>query len=186
MLLMIALMMTPTARAQGACKWNEDCLSWTWSGLYTDGSAVPVSNFANYTIETAKAASGPWAVLAVITNQATKSYVRTGVSGTNYYRVTVKTTGGAVSVPSAVGQSVTVEPLPEPVELLIVDSVGYQINLGSNNRIYFSRVGTVPIGRECNEGMTAMGKHVIRSRDWLVLDAGKTRPRQVFATCEVG
>ena len=146
---------------------------------------MPAGSFGSYTIETATAVNGSWTVVAVITDRATQSYVRTGVTGTNYYRVIVTTTGGTSS-PSSVGQSTTVEPLPEPVELLIVDDIGYQINLGSNNRIYFSRVGTVPIGLKCNTGMDAMGKHVIKSRDWLVLDAGKTRPRQVFATCGVG
>jgi hypothetical protein len=78
----------------------------------------------------------------------------------------------------------TPNPTPNPPALLTAETVAYQINLGSNNKIYFSRVGTIELDRACIAGMTAMDKTVLQSRDWVKLDVGKTRPRQMFVRCK--
>lgn len=184
-LIAVALMVAERAEAQTACEWDSDCITWTLPAKYVTGEALDPARIESYRLETATTAAGPWTTLATIAAPA-RAYKRRPVSGTNYYRVSVVLTSAVTSDPSVVGSSTAVEPKPESPSLLIVENIGYQLNLGSNNRIYFSRVGSVPIGRECQEGMDVMGKSVIKSRDWLVLDAGKTRPRQVFATCERG
>lgn len=75
-----------------------------------------------------------------------------------------------------------------------VDTVGYQINLGSNNKISLSRVASVPLNKECIETMSATDQYrtvyVIKDRLWAVMDPNPakpgefmTRPRQVWAKC---
>ena len=169
--------------AEPACPWDADCLSFTVATQYTDDSPLPAASIAAHRIETAKSATGPWTVLTMLAMPAT-TYKRQPVSGTNYYRDVTVLVSGKESAPGLVGNVTTVEPTPNPPALLIVNNVGYQLNLGSNNRIYFSRVGTVPLNKPCIAGMNVMDKHVIQSRDWLTLDPTKTtRPRQVFAAC---
>lgn len=108
-----------------------------------------------------------------------------GTSITYYFAVTA-IAGVMESAKSNVAAKTYATPLPtpNPPMLLTIERIGYQLNLGSNNRIYFSRVGALDLGKECQVGMEVMGKSVIKSRDWLALDAGKTRPRQVFALCQ--
>jgi hypothetical protein len=107
-----------------------------------------------------------------------------GTTITYHFAVTA-TANGQESAKSNVATKTftTPNPTPNPPALLTAETVAYQINLGSNNKIYFSRVGTIELGRACIAGMTAMDKTVLQSRDWVKLDAGKTRPRQLFVRC---
>lgn len=183
-LIAAALMVAGSADAAEAnCPWDANCISVTVATARVDGSPLEVSKIAGHRIETAKSLSGPWTVLTTLT-MPTLTYRHQPVSGTNYYRAVTVLATSKESDPVTSAPATTVEPAPNPPTLQVVDNVGYQLNLGSNNRIYFSRAGTVPLGRECQAGMEVMGKSVIKSRDWLTLDAGKTRPRQVFAMCE--
>lgn len=79
--------------------------------------------------------------------------------------------------------------------LLTIESVAYQINLGSNNKITLSRVAAVPLGKECSESVTITDEfrtvHVLKDRNWAAMDPDPkkpgqllTRPRQVLAKCE--
>lgn len=69
--------------------------------------------------------------------------------------------------------------------LQAAEGVGYQINLGTRNRIYLSRVGTVPLSAECIESMPALDAYVLKDRMQVTLDAGRTsRPNQIFAKCK--
>lgn len=164
--------------AEPACPWDADCISWNY-----DAYGGTPTGIMSHRIETAKVEAGPWTALTVVTMPAL-SYKRQPVSGTNYYRIFTNYEGGSVAGPSVTANSTVVLPVPA---LKIVNNIGYQLNLGSNNRIYFSRVGTVPLDKECIVGMNVMDKHVIKSRDWLTLDPGKTsQPRQVFALCKAG
>lgn len=70
-------------------------------------------------------------------------------------------------------------------KLQVIDGIGYQINLGTRNKIYFSRIGTVPLGAECIASMPALDAYVLKDRLQVTLDAGRTsRPNQIFAKCE--
>jgi hypothetical protein len=70
-------------------------------------------------------------------------------------------------------------------KLQAVESVGYQINLGTRNRISLSRVGTVPLGAECVEFEFDPGVRatVLKDRMLVQLDAPPRRPNQIFVKC---
>lgn len=192
----IAMMLMVAGRAQAqTCEWNADCISWKPPTAYTDNSPLDATQIASYKLETATAASGPWTLLATIAAPAT-SYKRQPVSGTNYYRVSVTMKSGVTGSSLISSPTTTVEPAPGPVqELLIVENIGYQINLGTNNKVSLSRVASVPLGRECVESAKFADEfrtvHVIKNRDWAVMDPDPkkpgqffARPRQVWAKCE--
>lgn len=80
--------------------------------------------------------------------------------------------------------------------LQTVDTVGYQINLGSNNKISLSRVASVPLGKPCIASMSVTDPFrqvfILQDRMQAVMDPDPkkpgeffTRPRQVWAKCEV-
>lgn len=65
-----------------------------------------------------------------------------------------------------------------------IDTAAYQINLGTRNKIYFSRIGSVPLGTACIDTMPALDAFVLADRMKVKLDAGRTsRPNQIFAKC---
>lgn len=65
-----------------------------------------------------------------------------------------------------------------------IDTAAYQINLGTRNKIYFSRIGSVPLNTPCIDAMPALDAFVIADRMKVKLDAGRTsRPNQIFAKC---
>jgi hypothetical protein len=77
-----------------------------------------------------------------------------------------------------------------------VDTVGYQINLGSNNKISLSRVASVPLGKPCVASTSLTDPyrtvHIVSDRMLAVMDPNPkkpgtflTRPRQVWAKCAI-
>lgn len=117
--------------------------------------------------------------------------------GTVTYHVAVTATAGAAeSAKSNVASKTLSAPPPNPLMLLTTtDGVGYQINLGTSNKISLSRIASVPAGKPCIASMSVTDPyrtvHVIQDRMWAVMDAnpklpGQTfaRPRQVWAKCE--
>jgi hypothetical protein len=127
----------------------------------------------------ASALAGPGCAGTVVVPDAAA-----GSSITYHFAVTAIANGQESAKSNIATKTVTTpNPTPNPPALLTAETVAYQINLGSNNKIYFSRIGTIELGRACVAGMTAMDKNVLQSRDWVKLDAGKTRPRQLFVRC---
>lgn len=77
-------------------------------------------------------------------------------------------------------------PVPGPVLDFSVtgDLTAFQLNGGTNNKIYFSSIGTVPADTKCNSAFKVMDKYMIADRNKAILKAGQTeRPRQIYAWC---
>lgn len=74
-----------------------------------------------------------------------------------------------------------------PTGLVIksVSTTAYQLNGGTNNKIYFSAVGTIPVGTDCVRDYNVLDKYMIVDRNIASIKPGLRRPRQVYADCNV-
>lgn len=105
---------------------------------------------------------------------------------TIYMRTRVQNSSGFSALGKELTYPVKIGVIPNPppaTTLTTAETVAYQLNLGTNNKIYFSRIGTIELRKACIPGMTAMDKNVLQSRDWVKMDANKTLPRQAFVRC---
>lgn len=113
-----------------------------------------------------------------------------------YHFAVTATANGQESVKSNVASKTVSTPLPapNPPTLLTVSDVGYQLNLGTKNKISLSRVASVPLRKPCT-AMSATDPlrtvYLIQDRLWAVMDPNPkkpgeffTRPNQVWAKCE--
>jgi hypothetical protein len=89
----------------------------------------------------------------------------------------------------------TPRPTPKPPTLLTSEQIGYQLNLGTRNKITLSRVASVPIGKECITSMSVTDPYrtvyLLQDRLWATMDPNPkkpgeffTRPNQVWAKCK--
>lgn len=170
------------SKAEGAaptCPWDAACLSWAAPTQYVDGTALPASSIASYTVEAAATSAGPWTLVATVTAPTT-AYQRRPVSGSQTYRVNAVLVSGATSAPSGSVTDVTTEPAPN-APIVTVAGTGYRMDLGNLNQIKIAAIGIVPIGIVCKSD-NVNGLNVI-DRAQLKLDPGKALPKQVLAKC---
>lgn len=179
--LVIGLAITASVfAATPACPWDAACLSWTAPTQYTDGTTLPATSIASYSIEAAGATAGPWTAVATVPATQT-TYQRRPVSGSQWYRVSTVLVSGVTSAPAPAGPDVTVEPAPN-APIVTVAGTGYRLDLGYLNQIKTAAIGIVPLNTPCKpEG--ANGLNLV-DRAKLKLDPGKTLPKQVLAKCE--
>lgn len=189
-------------------------LSWTPPTENTDGTSL--TNLSGFRIVYGQSASALTRTID-INNPAISTYVVEGLSGgVWYFAIRAFTASGMESANSnvanknlgtlspgtpAVAQqtwtktiSIDVNAQPLPPVLRVAEPVAYQLNGGANNKISFSRVGSVALGRECFGLPTLTDEfrtvRIIKNRDWAVMDpdpkkpgAVFARPRQVWAIC---
>lgn len=78
---------------------------------------------------------------------------------------------------------------PPPPTLKTIEAIGYSVYTGNFNKDTFQRVGTFAAPVSCTAAvftdLQGVSRNIISNRDNLKLDAGATRPKQVWAKCAV-
>mgnify|MGYP001584743425 CR=1 FL=1 len=175
-----------------ADEWDEDCLWWSEGPKWSDGTPIAAADLAEVRIERARAPAGPWEILTGVKSGYSYCY-RPVPLGAAYYRLVTVTATGLLSAPGNIMAALTEAPA-QPKPLLTAETVGYQQNLGANNKITLSRVASVPLGKPCTStSLTDPFRtvNIIADRMLAVMDPNPakpgmlfTRPRQVWAKCE--
>lgn len=171
--------------------WDEDCVWWSQGPRMSDGSVIPAEALTGIRIERSASPEGPWEVVATV--KTMHHCYQPAPLGTNHYRLRTVLADGRVSDPGSVLSTVTIA--PTVLRLTTAETVGYQQNLGSKNKISLSRVASVPLGKLCVATMSLTDPfrtvHIIADRNWAVMDPDPkrpgqfyTRPNQVWAKCE--
>lgn len=181
----VALSATVTADA-----WDEDCVWWSQGPRMSDGSVIPAEALTGIRIERSASPEGPWEVVATV--KTMHHCYQPAPLGTNHYRLRTVLADGRVSDPGSVLSTVTIA--PTVLRLTTAETVGYQLNLGTNNKITLTRVASVPIDKPCVASSVTdpfRTVNLLADRNWAVMDPNPakpgtffTRPRQVWARCK--
>lgn len=165
---------------------GEATLSWKAPTGCANGGPITDCPLTAYEIERAVQSANPvWAsVLTVAPTLLT--YKFTNIAPGKYLWRIKAASGSNVSVPSNVAAHEVLPSTPTPpIELKVIgDTTAFQLNGGTNNKIYFTAVGSVPPNTPCNRAFNVMDKYMIANRNVATLKAGITsRPRQIYAWC---
>lgn len=129
-----------------------------------------------------------WPLVTTVTSTVTANN-----GDTIYARARVRTATQVSSLGAQIAKKVDLPVIPG-APLLTADTVGYQLNLGTNNKITLTRVASVPIDKPCQASSVTdpfRTVNLLADRNWAVMDPNPakpgqffTRPRQVWAKCE--
>ena len=139
-------------------------VSWTHPTQYTDGSALPLSGIASTRVEYGSCvgtAFGTKTGEVVVVAPAVTTTVTGLTPSTWCFRAYTKTTaaaGGLESGPSGVASKVIPFPAPNPPVLSTVITVVYDIQQRRYGWMVARRVGTVPLGVECNPEQVVLNR----------------------------
>ena len=180
-----------------ACSPYEDCIQVSYPGLWANGREAKAGDWDGIEIEyRARDSADAWKVLERLKYPATTtSQPVTGQPAEYRARVVTRTSEfgpytGVVLSSKSTGATTT----PPAAECVTQGVDGYQLNLGSRNKMTVSRIATVPLGIpcvSCDASQDVLGKQIIADRTKATTlpnpkkpGTNYTLPNQVLAHCK--